>query len=907
MADQVNLTINGRAVSCPAGSTILEAARGAGIEIPTLCHHELLKPSGACRMCLVEIKGARSLLTACTTPATPNMEVQTHSDSVRAARKSVLEMLLAEHPLDCLVCERTGSCALQDYAYEYGTDGATIAGKPYTERPALEHMLDNTNPFFERDLEKCILCGRCVRMCAEVMGYGAIDFARRGAFTRIATAYDVPLEDSPCVFCGNCLSICPTGALHPKQGRRQGRSFEYDKILTVCPYCGVGCSIYLHVRDGKLLGSSAADGPANRGLVCVKGHFGQNWIQRPDRLTTPLIRGADGVFAPASWDEALDLIATKLGEIKAAHGADAIAGLASAKCTNEENYVFQRMVRAAIGTNNVDHCARLCHASTVTGLAGAFGSGAMTNSNWEFEHSDAVLIIGSNTTETHPVIGSVIERGRQAGARLIVADPRETDMASRSDVWLQHRPGSDVALLNGIMHVIIQEGLASTEFIESRTEGYAELAAKVLTYTPELVEEISGVPAEDIRTAARLFAAADRGAILYSMGITQHTTGVDNVRSIANLAMLTGNVGRYGTGVNPLRGQNNVQGACDMAALPNNLPGYQLVINEAHRAKFEAAWGASLDPNVGLTVVEMINAAVAGEIKAIYIMGENPMVSDPDLTHVREALTTLDFLVVQDIFMTETAELADVVLPAASYAEKLGTFTNTERRVQLIRPAVPSPGQARADWDIICDLSTRLGHPMHYDGPAAIMDEIASLTPIYGGISHGRLGEVGLQWPCPTPQHPGTPFLHRDRFSRGLGQFKAVDYLPPAEEPDAEYPIVLTTGRMLYHFHTGSMTRRADALDAAVPGGYIEVHPDDATAAGLADGGQARITSRRGSVVTEVRVAPGIRQGVTFMPFHFAEAAANMLTNAALDPSAKIPELKVCAVRLEAVSDGSDE
>jgi len=904
--EALRLTIDGREVHVMPGATVIEAAAAAGIEIPTLCHHQLLEPSGGCRMCLVEVEGARGLLTACSTPATSGMVVRTDTERVRAARRDVLELLLAEHPLDCLTCERTGNCKLQDYAYEYGADGKTIAGQPYGPQPERPLMLDDTNPFFVRDLDKCVLCGRCVRICAEVMGYGAVDFVGRGTNTKVATSFDEPIEESSCVFCGNCVTICPTGALHPKQGRAQGRSFQYDKVRTICPYCGVGCSIYLHVRNGRVIGSSAAEGPANRGLVCVKGHFGQDWLHSPDRLTDPLIRLPDGSFRVAGWDEALDLVAQRFGAIRDQYGPDAIGGLCSARCTNEENYLFQRLMRAAIGTNNVDHCARLCHASTVAGLALSFGSGAMTNSYWEFEDSDAFFIIGSNTTETHPVIGAVVERGRQRGAKLVVADPRETEMAARADVWLQQRPGTDVPLLWAMMNVILEEGLEDRAYIEERTERFAEVAAKVADYPPELAEEICGVPAEDIRRAARIYAQAGAAAILYSMGITQHTTGVDNVRSIANLAMLTGNVGKYAAGVNPLRGQNNVQGACDMGGLPGNYPGYQVVANQEHRAKFEAAWGTALSGDAGLTVVELMDAASEGKVRAIYVMGENPMLSDPDLTHVQESLETLDFLVVQDIFMTETARLADVVLPAASYAEKTGTFTNSERRVQLLRQAVAPPGNARPDSEIICELSTRLGHQLSYANQAEVMAEIASLTPIYGGICHERVAESGLQWPCLDADHPGTPYLHAKGFSRGRGQFAAIERRSPAEQPDDQYPLILTTGRILYHYHTGTMTRRSAGLHAHVPEGYIEVNETDARHLGLADGEMVRVSSRRGTVETRARVIPGIKRGVVFMPFHFAEAAANVLTNTALDPQAKIPELKVCAVRLEAAGNGGD-
>ncbi len=899
MADAIKLNIDGTDVETQPGTTIIDVATEAGIEIPKLCQHRLLSANGTCRMCLVEVEGARTLLTACTTPVQPGMKVSTRSEQVLRARRSVLEFLLAEHSLDCLVCERSGDCRLQDYAYEYGADGRQIAGKHYERGVEEPGEVEADNPFFVRDMSKCILCGRCVRMCAEVMGYGAVDFASRGAETKVATSFEMPLTESSCVFCGNCVTACPTGALQPKQGARQGRAYEYEKVRTICPYCGVGCSINLHVRDGRIIGSSAVEGPANRGLVCVKGHFGHGWIQDEDRLTRPLVRKDDGELHPTSWDEALDLVAERLRTIKSKHGSDAIGGLASAKCTNEENYLFQRFMRSCVATNNVDHCARLCHASTVAGLATVFGSGAMTNSNWEFESSDVLFITGSNTTETHPVIGAVVERGRRAGAKLIVADPRVTDMAYRADLHLQHHPGSDIALLNAMAHVILAEGLEDKEFIENRTEGFAEVKEKVAEYSPERAAELTGVPAADIIEAARMFARERRGAVLYSMGITQHSKGVDNVKAIANLAMLTGNIGRFATGVNPLRGQNNVQGACDMGCIPSHLPGYQLVSKKELRSKFERAWGSPLRADPGLTMIEMINEAADGGLRALYIMGENPMLADPDITHVKEGLENLDFLVVQDVFLTETAQLADVVLPAASFAEKSGTFTNTERRVQLVRPAVSSPGEAKADWRILCDLAARFGQSWGYEESAEIMSDLSALTPSYGGISYDRLDPVGLQWPCPDADHPGTPILHTETFARGKGLFSPVDHRPPAEVPNGEFPIVLTTGRMLYHFHTGSMTRRAPSLHAHVPTGYVEVNEQDAGHLGIEHGQPVKVISRRGGVVTQAVVTPNIKQGVVFMPFHFAEAAANVLTNTALDPVAKIPELKVCAVRLE--------
>ncbi|MDK2929886.1 MAG: formate dehydrogenase alpha subunit [Bacillota bacterium] len=889
------VTIDGKRVDVEPGTTVLEAARAAGADIPTLCHDPALPPMGACRLCVVEVEGAKGPVASCAMPVSDGMVVRTETDKVIASRRFILDLLLSDHPKDCLTCEKNGACKLQEYAYRYGVRSPRLVGR--TRKPSL----DQDNPFIERDNEKCILCGRCVRVCQGVQQVGAIDYAYRGFDSKVTPAYDEGLDESPCVFCGNCVAVCPVGALTPKMEKMTGRAWEKSRVRTICPYCGTGCAIFLLVKDGKVVGvEPAKDGPANHGWLCVKGRFGYEFIHHPDRLTQPLVR-RDGKLVPATWDEALDLVASRLGEVKRQHGPDAVAGLSSARCTNEENYVIQKFMRAAIGTNNIDHCARLCHASTVAGLAAAFGSGAMTNSIDEILMADAIFVIGSNTTETHPVIALRVKEAVRQGAKLIVADPRKIELAEMADVHLQHIPGTDVALLCGIMRVILKQGLYDEEFIATRTEGFEEFARSLEPYTLEFVEGITGVPAGHIVRAARLYAEAERGTILYTMGITQHTTGTDNVLAIANLAMLTGNVGREGTGVNPLRGQNNVQGACDMGALPNFLPGYQKVDDERARARFEDAWGAVLPRHPGLTVGEMFAAAEEGRVRAMYICGENPVVSDPDATHVRKALEKLDFLVVQDIFLTETAALADVVLPAASFAEKDGTFTNTERRVQLVSKAVDPPGEARADWEIVVDLARRMGYRMEYTSSAEIMEEVALLTPIYGGVRHGRLGTEGLQWPCPSVDHPGTRFLHKEKFSRGRGRFSVVEFIPPDELPDDEYPVVFTTGRVLYHYHTGSMTRRSEGLNWLCPEAFVELDPATARERGIADGDLVRVASRRGEVVARARVSERIGPRTAFMPFHFAEAAANVLTNPALDRVAKIPELKVCAVRVERV------
>jgi len=671
-----------------------------------------------------------------------------------------------------------------------------------------------------------------------------------------------------------------------------------NKVKTTCTYCGTGCTLYLKVRNGEVVGVLPDESGPGEGRLCIKGWTAHEFIHHPDRLKNPLIKGKDGKFKEVDWDTALSLVAEKLATIKKEFGSNAIGVFGSAKATNEENFLIQKFARAVLGTNNVDHCARLCHASTVVGLASTFGSGAMTNSIGELENADAIFVIGSNTTEQHPLIATRILRAVRKGNKLIVADPRFIDLAYFATIYMSQKPGTDVALLNGMMNVIISENLHDEEFIKTRTKNFEAFKKVIEKYTPDYVEKITTVPADKIREAARLYAKAEKAAIVYSMGITQHTTGVDNVVSTANLAMLTGNVGKESTGVNPLRGHNNVQGACDVGALPNVYSGYQRVDIEDIRKKFEDAWEVKLPPKPGLTIVETINAA-GNSIKALYIMGENPMVSDPDINHVKEQLEKLEFLVVQDIFLSETAQLADVVLPGACFAEKDGTFTSTERCVQRIRKAVEPPGEAKADWEIIVELSKRLGYNGMNTSPKEAMDEIAKLTPIYGGITYDRLERAGLKWPCPNKDHPGTKYLHKDKFTQGLGLFTPVEHQPPAEQPNDSYPFILTTGRLLYQFHTGTMTRRSPTLVIQAPEGFVEINPKDAKELGVNDGENIKVKSRRGEIVIKTKVTDKVQPGIVFIPFHYAETAANKLTIAALDPKAKIPEFKVCAVRLE--------
>ncbi len=702
------------------------------------------------------------------------------------------------------------------------------------------------------------------------------------------------LQEAGCQFSGACVDSCPTGALVERGVCHAGAS---DRVVTtICPYCGVGCQLKLEIKDEQIIRVLPdPEGPVNRGQACVKGKFGLDFVGDPNRLTTPLIR-RDGKLVAATWDEALDLVTSRLANYK----RDEVAVFSSAKCTNEDNYIIQKFARAVLGTNNIDHCARLCHAPTVTGLIQSFGSGAMTNSINELRDAACILAIGTNTTAAHPIIGEEVKKAVRQGARLIVANPREIDLCRFADLWLPHSLGTDVVLLMGMMRVIVDEGLLDSSFIESRCENFAAFAESLKGFDIDSVEQITGVPRQKITEAARIYATTKPASILYAMGITQSSHGTDNVIAIANLAMLTGNIGQPSSGVNPLRGHNNVQGACDMGALPNVYPGYQAVADPAIKHKFEIAWDCSLPTEPGLTLTEIIPAAYQRQIKALYLVGENPVLSEPCAGHAQESLMELEFLVVQDIFLSETAQLADVVLPGASFAEKDGTFTNTERRVQRVRKAIEPVGNSKPDWWITGQIGQRMGSKgFDFAHPSQIMDEIASLTPSYGGISYERLEDGGLQWPCPTPEHPGTTILHTKQFTRGKGKFIPLEYKPPMELADDEYPLLLTTERSLYHYHTGTLTRKVKGLNILRSEELVEINPEDALALGITDGEMVKVISRRGEVVAKAKITEVSPVGVISMSFHFAESPTNLLTNPALDPVSKIPELKVCAVRVE--------
>lgn len=889
MTDKITFTVDGLEIKANRGDTILRAALQHGIYIPHLCYHPDLKPFGGCRLCMVEIEG-KGLTISCKAPVEEGIAVITESAEINKVRRIAAELLIVNHYADCLECVKNTECKLQSIAAYIGIEEGRLQRLKRVTRTI---PIDDSNPFFIRNPNKCVLCGICVRTCEEIQGVSAIDFAFRGYSTKIATPKDKPIIESKCESCGECVVRCPVGALIPKNVQRPAR-----EVKTICSYCGVGCGIYLGVRGSLIVNVRGdLDSPVNRGNLCVKGRFGHDFINHPERLTSPLIK-RDGVFVEATWEEALDLVAAKLSKYK----GDQFAVISSAKCTNEENYLIQKFTRTVMGTNNIDHCARLCHAPSVAGLAQSFGSGAMTNSISEIESAACIFAIGTNTTASHPIIGLQVKKAVQNKAKLIVANPRRIDLCRFAGLWLRQRPGTDVALLMGMMRVIVDEGLFDSSFIERRTEGFDAFKESLGDFDLNLVEQITGVPREQIIEAARIYATEKPATILYAMGITQHSHGTDNVLAISNLAMLTGNIGMPSTGVNPLRGQNNVQGACDMGALPNVYPGYQRVDSPEVRRKFETAWGYSLNPSPGLTLTEILEAAYQRRIKALYIIGENPLLSEADAQHAKEALEALEFLVVQDIFLTETARLADVVLPAATFAEKDGTFTNTERRVQRIRKAIEPLSASRPDWWIICEIAKKLGgRGFNFGHPAEIMEEISSVTPIYKGISYDRLDKGGLQWPCLSSEHPGTPILHTEKFptSNGKGRFVPLAYKPSAEIPDKEYPLILTTERNLYHYHTGTMTRKVEGLNILRSQELVEINPRDADAFEIGDGEMVQVISRRGIVTAKVKVTEDSPPGVVSMTFHFAESPTNVLTSPVLDPVAKIPEMKVCAVRIE--------
>jgi formate dehydrogenase major subunit len=947
----ITLTIDGQTVEVPAGTTIWDAARNAGIEIPVLCHDPRLPPVGVCRVCLVDV-GEKRLTASCTRAAEDGMEVTTSSGKIEDCRKGLVELLLSDYPMDAGDSgTKTTGDELRALADQYGVTWpnggangsertAPVSGIPSGNgRP-----IDESSPVFRVDHQACVLCDRCIRACDDVQVNAVIGRTGKGYETRIGFDLDNPMGASTCVSCGECEKACPTGALTlvdlialddtPSAAPKAA----LEKVDSVCPYCGVGCAIsyFVDKEQNRIVYADGRESVVNDERLCVKGRYGFDYPAHPQRLTKPLIRvdssypktalspetaegdgrkrkkpgglvNYDDVmphFREASWEEALEFAGRRLREIKEEHGSSAMAGFGSAKCSNEEAYLFQKLIRAGFGTNNVDHCTRLCHASSVAALMETIGSGAVTNVFADVKNADVALISGSNTTSNHPVAASFMKQAVRSGrTKLIVVEPRHIEMADHAEVFLQIRPGTDVACYNAWMHVLIEEDLIDHEFIDTRTEGFEALKELVKDYSPEAVAEMCGVEASEIRRAARLFGGANAAIVFWGMGISQHTHGTDNARSLISLMLMTGNVGRPGTGLHPLRGQNNVQGASDAGLIPIVYPDYQPVTDPDIRAKFEQAWDTDLDPNTGLTVVEIMHAALDGDIKGMYMMGENPFISDPNTNKVRKALANLDFLVVQDIFLTETAEFADVILPATTWMEKSGTVTNTDRRVQIGRQALDPPGEARADWEITCQLSTAFGFPMAYDSPADVFAEFTSLAPSYAGLNYDNLGLGGKLWPCPDPESgDGIQVLMADTFptANGLGKFVPAPFQPAKELPNDEYPFVLNTGRLLEHWHTGTMTRRTRALHAIQPTPMVEVNPKDLATMGIADGELVVVESRRGAITLTAESSHRVIPGTVFIPFHFREAAANILTIDALDPHGKIPEFKFCAVRVRA-------
>ena len=900
MADRIKISINGRTLSVTPGTTILDAARRNGIDIPTLCYMEGVSDIGMCRLCSVEAEGFDKLLASCRTKAVDGMAITTESEKLTRYRREMLNLILANHNQDCMSCPANGSCELQDLCNRYDVRHASCEG---SRREIEKHypVIDD-NPFIRYDPSKCIHCQRCINVCHHIACNGVLTSGRSGTFHMVETPFGKDYKTSGCESCGNCASVCPTGALTLKR-EDSYRNWEVKNVRTTCPHCATGCQLSLLVKNNRIVNVEPANGPANHNRLCVKGRSASiDFVHATDRLTRPLLRTrVSGEFREVSWEEAISYTAERFLELKTEYGGDALAGFACSRSSNEDVYLVQKMVRTCFGTNNTDNCARVCHSASVAGLARTLGSGAMTNPIHDITHDvDCILLVGSNPEEAHPVIGMQLRKAVKNGTRLIVVDPRDIGLTKSADIHLKLRPGTNVALANGMMHVMIKEDLIDHDYVREHAEGFEELKHLLEDYTPEKVGEICHVDPEKLAEAARMYAAAEKAPIIYCLGVTEHSTGTEGVMSMSNMAVLCGKIGRSGCGVNPLRGQNNVQGACDMGALPTDYPGYQKVDQPAVRAKFEKAWGVPLNPAPGLKATEVFPAAIEGKIRGLYICGEDPMVSEPDTHHIEKALESLDFLVVQDLFLTKTARYADVVLPGISFAEKEGTFTNTERRVQRIRKAVTLPGDMRPDTDILIGLMNAMGYPQKYMTPAEIMDEIAAVTPSFHGISHARLDAEGsLQWPCTDRDHPGTPIMHAGHPVRGKALLYPAAYKASRELPDEAFPYILMTGRILYHLNASAATVRVPGLMDIAGEGFIEVNFRDADRLGIQNGERIAVSSRRGRITATARVGKKVSEGETWMPFHFEDSPANILTNAALDEFARIPEYKVCAVRLE--------
>ncbi len=917
MTDAIKFTLDGNEVTAAPGETIWEVAKREGKVIPHLCHKDQTgyRPDGNCRACVVEVEGERVLAASCCRNATNGMVVKTDTERAMKSREMVMELLLADQPEQAKAHD--ASAHLWDMA---AANGVSESRFPKVEKERIP-LLDDSHVAMRVNLDACIQCGLCVRACREVQVNDVIGMAGRGHDAYPVFDMDDPMGQSTCVACGECVQACPTGALMPAtvlDEAQVGDRADFDSETTsICPFCGVGCQVSLKVKDGKVKYVEGINGPANEGRLCVKGRFGFDYIHHPHRLTKPLIRREDAPakglnvdpanwqkhFREASWDEALDVAAGGMKSLADRTGGRAIAGFGSAKCSNEEAYLFQKFIRQGFGHNNVDHCTRLCHASSVAALLENVGSGAVTATFNEIENADVAIVIGCNPIENHPVAATYFKQFTKRGGKLIVMDPRGVGLRRFATHMLKFRPGADVSMLNAIMHTIVEEGLYDRQYIEAYTENWEAEKAHLANFTPEKMEPICGIPAEQLRQVARDFATSKAGMIFWGMGVSQHIHGTDNSRCLISLALMCGHVGRPGTGLHPLRGQNNVQGASDAGLIPMFLPDYQTVTDDSIRGKFSGVWGSGDFSNEkGLTVTEILDAVHHGDIKGMYILGENPAMSDPDLNHAREALAMLDHLVVQDIFLTETANYADVILPAAAFYEKNGTVTNTNRQVQIGRAAVTPPGDAREDWAITTDLANRIGLGWTYTHPREVFAEMKLTMKSLDNITWERLENEGaVTYPSLSPEDPGQPIVFGNGFPRagGRAKFTPASVIPPAEVPDAEYPMIITTGRQLEHWHTGSMTRRSKVLDAVEPEANCSLHPDTLKRLGVEPGERVRLSTRRGAIEIMARADRAIAEDMVFVPFAYVEAAANVLTNPALDPYGKIPEFKFAAVKVE--------
>jgi formate dehydrogenase major subunit len=908
---EVTLNIDGVSVSVPVGTSLMRAAVQAGVMIPKLCATDSLAPFGSCRLCLVEIEGRRGYPSSCTTPAEAGMTVRTQTAKLAELRRNVMELYISDHPLDCLTCAASGNCELQSMAgavglreVRYGSAGANH----FTDA-----IKDGSNPYFSFNPAKCIVCNRCVRACEEQQGTFALTISGRGFESRVMAGQGESFMDSDCVSCGACVNACPTAALTEKTVIAKGQADH--EVITTCAYCGVGCGFKAEMKGSELVRMTPwKDGKANEGHACVKGRFAWGYATHKDRITKPMIRAkTSDPWREVSWEEAFAYAASEFRRVQEKYGRDAVGALVSSRCTNEEDYLVQKLVRAAFGNNNVDTCARVCHAPTGYGLGQTLGTSAGTQTFKSLERSDVLLLIGINPTEGHPVVGARLKKRVREGAKLIVIDPREIDMVTaphaRATHHLKLRPGTNVAMLSALAHVIVTEGLINEPFIAERCETQAytdwrEFAARPAN-SPEAMEAVTGVPAADVRAAARLYATGGNAAIFYGLGVTEHSQGSTAVIAIANLAMATGNVGREGVGVNPLRGQNNVQGSCDMGGFPDIFPGYRHVSDKATRELFENAWGASLQSEPGLRIPNMLEAALDGSFKGLYCQGEDPAQSDPNTQHVQAALAAMECVVVQDLFLNETAKYAHVFLPGASFLEKDGTFTNGERRISRVRRVMP-PLAGKADWEATMGLAKALGYPMHYEHPSQIMDEIAHLTPTFNGVSYALLEQMGsVQWPCNDKAPEGTPLMHVNGFVRGKGRFMNTQYVPTDEKVTPRFPLLLTTGRILSQYNVGAQTRRTENVQFYSED-VLEIHPHDAEERGIKQGDWVGIQSRAGDTVLRATVTERVQPGVVYTTFHFPESGANVITTDNSDWATNCPEYKVTAVQLVKVEQPSE-